>query len=278
MDILNKAGKSRITELRELLKYSQKDFAEKIGITQGALSQIESGKSNASFDTLKKISDEFNINCNWLIKGIGEVSLSDVENILPDVRVTPIIQFAMMKDKALIPLVKQEAHAGYIQGYEDAEYIKTLDVYQIPGFERGNYRLFEVVGDSMVPTIHPGEIVVCEFVKDWKSIENGVLAVVIAKEGIVAKRIFLYEEHRASLILKSDNSHYKTYSVDSHDVLEVWRIKAKITSLLNETDIDSRRIERLESDLIQLKAQVDELRKMNILQNGNDGVDGAGNN
>lgn len=257
-------GKSRIVTLREIMGYSQKDFAERVGITQGALSQIESGKSHASFDTLKKISDEFNINCNWLIKGIGQVSLEKSEGpLMPEVRIsTTLTQLSVMKEKALIPLVKEEAHAGYVTGFEDGEYIKTLDVYQIPGFEKGNYRLFEIVGDSMIPTIHPREIVVCEFVKDWALLENGTLCVLISKEGIVAKRAYYYEDNRATIILKSDNQKFKTYSINLDEILEVWIIKAKITSLFTDGEmLDAKRIERLEADITLLKEQFQELKK-----------------
>jgi|GEM_PF-833351 len=257
-------GKSRVVTLREIMGFSQKDFAEKIGITQGALSQIESGKSHASFDTIKKISDEFNINCNWLIKGIGQVSLEKSEELhVPEVRIsTTLTQLPSMREKALIPLVREEAHAGYVTGFEDGEYIKTLDVYQIPGFEKGNYRLFEVAGDSMLPTIHPREIVVCEFVKTWTDIENGTLCVLISKEGIVAKRAYYYEDNRSAIILKSDNPKFKTYSMPVEEVLEVWTIKAKITSLFTDAEaLDAKRIERLEADISLLKEQFQELKK-----------------
>jgi len=253
-------GKSRIVALRELMGYSQQDFADKIGITQGALSQIESGKSNASFDTIKKISDEFDVNCNWLIKGIGEVSLG--KETTPPINLSTRKQSVNMTEKVLIPLVKQEAHAGYIKGHSDAEYIKTLDVYQIPGFERGNYRLFEIVGDSMIPAIHPHEIVVCEFVSDWEKIENGLLSIIISKEGIVVKRLYCYEGDKSTLILKSDNTNYKTYSIKVGEVLEIWVIKAKITSMFADGEgMDSKRIERLEADINLLKDQFKELRK-----------------
>lgn len=252
-------GKLRIVALRELMGYSQKDFADKIGITQGALSQIENGKSNASFETIKKISDEFDVNCNWLIKGIGDVSLKPP--VLP-INVSTGIQSKGMTEKVLIPLVKQEAHAGYINGFGDAEYIKTLDVYQIPGFERGNYRLFEIAGDSMIPAIHPREIVVCEFVEDWGKIENGLLCIVISKEGIVVKRLYYYEDDKTTLILKSDNPNYKTYSIIIKGVLEIWAVKAKITSMFVDAEsLDNKRMERLEADINLLKDQFNELRK-----------------
>ena len=68
--ILNNTSTNRVTALREKLNLSQQEFADKIGITQGALSQLESGKSTLSLSTITKISQVFNVDCNWLILGI----------------------------------------------------------------------------------------------------------------------------------------------------------------------------------------------------------------
>lgn len=249
-------GGSRITELRELMNFSQKDFAREIGITQGALSQIERDKSQASFETIRKISDEFNVNCNWLINGVGEVLLDKAQSI----QTKEAIKSGT--EKALIPLIKEEAHAGYIGGCNDKAYIKQLDVYQIPWFEKGEYRLFEIIGDSMVPTLHPGEIVVCEFVTDHATVENSTLCVLISKDGIVAKRIFQYPDQKGFFILKSDNTNYKTQTLRKSKVLEAWIIKAKITSLFSTgSAVNNKRLDQLETDLGRLKLKVDELTK-----------------
>lgn len=245
-------SKTKISQIRKLSGLSQFEFADRIGISQGALSQIERGYSHAAFDTLKKISDEFNINCNWLIRGLGDIFLADEPKTT-----SPVMP---SKNKVQIPLVKQEAHAGYVDGCSDDEYIKSLDVYQIPGFEKGNYRLFEVVGDSMIPTIYPGEIVVCEFIKKVKDLNNGTLTVIISKEGIVAKRLFFHDNNKSEFILKSDNLKFRPYSLKEKDIVQVWKIRAKITSLFTDS-FDTKRIEKLEEDMENLKTQVKRLKK-----------------
>ena len=50
-----------------------KAFADVIGITQGALSGLESGKSKPSSDTLASIVKHTNINPVWLLLGEGEM-------------------------------------------------------------------------------------------------------------------------------------------------------------------------------------------------------------
>ena len=249
----------RITMLRELLQLSQVKFAEKIHISQGALSQIESGKSQISLDTLRNLSNELNVNCNWVVNGVGDIFYNE-EKKIGRINTQQIVVNVKNADLTSIPLVQEEAHAGYIQGYEDPEYIKTLRVYQIPGFENGSYRLFEIEGESMIPTVYPREIVICEYVESIESVENGTLCVVITKEGIVAKRVYFYESDKNLLILKSDNSRFKTYSMERDMILELWKIKSKITSVFIESGlIDAKRMEKLENDLEMLKKEVKKL-------------------
>ncbi|TRX60535.1 LexA family transcriptional regulator [Fulvivirga sp. M361] len=254
----NNFEKSRLTVLREMLGLSQKDFADNVGITQGALSQLETGKSRLSLDSLQKISLAFKANCNWLVNGKGDIFMKEItKNKVP---VRQSILTVDIEDTALVPLVLEEAYAGYINGCQDTDYLSTLDVYKIPGYENGNYRLFEINGDSMIPTIYPREIVVSECVEDWENIENGTLAIVITEDGIVAKRTYFYEEDRNMLILKSDNSSYKTYSINLDDVREIWTVRAKITNVFaQEQTMDAGKLETLEADLKELKAQMKSL-------------------
>lgn len=243
--ILNNSSTNRVTALREKLNLSQQEFADKIGITQGALSQLESGKSTLSLSTITKISKEFNVDCNWLILGIEGYDDSHFQN------------YQKVLESSFIPLVKEEAHAGYIDQCSDEGYINTLDVYKIPGFENGNYRLFEVEGDSMLPTIRPRETVITEQVKDIIQLENGSVCVVVTKDGIVAKRLFRHETTPVSYLFKSDNPEYKTYTIHADDILEVWHVKAKISSITDqESYIQNQRFQSIEDEIRQLKEHI----------------------
>lgn len=60
---------SRVKYLRKCFSMSQSSFAEIINISQAALSDIEKGKTNPSVDTLRRISEEFGVTTDWIIKG-----------------------------------------------------------------------------------------------------------------------------------------------------------------------------------------------------------------
>jgi transcriptional regulator with XRE-family HTH domain len=62
----NSIGK-RIKELRKLHGLNQIEFSEKIGISQGHLSEIESGKLLPSLETVIKMGEQFKLDIAWLI-------------------------------------------------------------------------------------------------------------------------------------------------------------------------------------------------------------------
>ncbi len=64
---------TRIKELRKRLGLTLDKFGERIGIKKSSLSTIESGKTNASEQTILSICREFGVNEQWLRYGEGEM-------------------------------------------------------------------------------------------------------------------------------------------------------------------------------------------------------------
>lgn len=56
----------RLKLLRLSLKITQKDFADKIGITASALSSYENNLKNPSIAVAKRIAEAFNVSIDWL--------------------------------------------------------------------------------------------------------------------------------------------------------------------------------------------------------------------
>jgi len=61
----------RIREIRKEKEFTQIEFSKILGITQDKLSKYENGKVGVPIEILLKISDEFKISLNWLLKGKG---------------------------------------------------------------------------------------------------------------------------------------------------------------------------------------------------------------
>lgn len=75
----------RIKLLRKTLGLNQKDFGDKLGITDASVSRIEKGERNPSEQTIKSICREFNVNYAWLLEGKGEMFSALPETLLDEV-------------------------------------------------------------------------------------------------------------------------------------------------------------------------------------------------
>ena len=68
----------RLKELRKTLKLTQKEFGEKIGVTNFTISDIEKGKLSLTERNLNLICERFNVNKEWLKNGTGGMFLPDL--------------------------------------------------------------------------------------------------------------------------------------------------------------------------------------------------------
>jgi phage repressor protein C with HTH and peptisase S24 domain len=129
----------------------------------------------------------------------------------------------------LIPLIPIKASAGYQRGLPDEQFVSELPHLNLPILGRGDYRAFEISGDSMLP-LASGTIVIGERMEKISDVKNGKTYVLVTKnEGIVYKRVFNYIQDNGVLYLVSDNTLYKPYTLEPSDVEEVWSAKAYLS-------------------------------------------------
>lgn len=85
----------RLKELRTHLGLSQKNFADRLGITDSGLSNLESGKRNLTEQMTISICREFNVNRAWLAEGVGDMFVDIPETILDELA----LQFGLSGDE-----------------------------------------------------------------------------------------------------------------------------------------------------------------------------------
>lgn len=68
----------RVKIVRKSLGLTQSELAGSIGVSAGAISQIEGGESGVSVDTLYNISTVHNISLDWIIAGRGTMKLGQL--------------------------------------------------------------------------------------------------------------------------------------------------------------------------------------------------------
>ena len=67
----------------------------------------------------------------------------------------------MITGRDNINLVPERALAGYALEHQDPQFMDSLQKFSVPGMA-GQLTAFEINGDSMMPTITNGDIVICE--------------------------------------------------------------------------------------------------------------------
>lgn len=68
--------KERIKQLRLCLGLTQRQFGEKIGMTNAAISVIEKGVNSVNSRMICMVCDKYNVNRKWLETGQGDMFLA----------------------------------------------------------------------------------------------------------------------------------------------------------------------------------------------------------
>ncbi|MGL4596606.1 MAG: XRE family transcriptional regulator [Bacteroidia bacterium] len=217
----------RIKLLRKTLDLNQTVFAAEIGITQTSLSQIEGGKNGISYDVYKAIIARFNVDPFWLMDGQGEM-LRTENAAKASGSVLPLVVTVDSEGEENIVVVDKKAAAGYLQGMTDPEYVNRLPAFRLPGFYGRTFRAFEVSGDSMLPNIYPGDMLVGAYEESLQHLKNDQVYIVVLNDGsIVVKRLRKPDPNRIEL--RSDNTVYEPYEVSAADIAQVWQVQARLT-------------------------------------------------
>lgn len=173
------------------------------------------------------------------------------------------IDFSLDERKNNIELVPVKAAAGYLNGYADPDFVNDLPRFSLPILNQGNYRAFEISGDSMLPLLS-GTIVVGEYIHNITEIRNGKTYILVTKsEGVVYKRVFNYVNENGKLFLVSDNRQYAPYQIDAEEVVEIWSAKAYISlnfpDEINQPSENS--VESLATMIQQMQVEMMRLKK-----------------
>ena len=143
-----------------------------------------------------------------------------------------------------------KAQAGYLLGYADKDYIENLPTFQIPGLNNGTYRMFEVQGVSMAPTLLDKDRVIAQWVPSVDEIRDNRVHVIVHKDGIAIKRVLNRVNERQKIYLKSDTLTYRTeypiLEIDPADVIEIWYVRMKLSADLSEPAEVYTRLSNLE--------------------------------
>ena len=236
--------------LRKLRGWTQEEFAQKLRIKRSLLGAYEEERAEPRIDVLEIVADMFKLTLDDLLrKDLSESKTSYLSKRRAQ---------KMAAGRGDIPFVPVKAAAGYLAGYSDPEFIDELNTFTLPMLSGGDYRAFEIVGDSMMPT-PSGSVIVGERVSSLEELKNSNTYIVVSKtEGIVYKRIMKSNRQKNKYTLVSDNPAYQPYTVNAEDIVEVWQAQMVISRANTQQRWDVGQLASLVSNLQQ---QVTTLKK-----------------
>lgn len=195
------------------------EFAERIGKTpQGISNVITSGKLPKTW--IQVIKNEF-----------PEIHLGDYLNEYLQNSTSKLLNDEVETSEKYrahnVLHVPIHAEAGFVGGENIAIFSEDLEPWYYPGL-KGKCFSFVVKGDSMVPTLDPGDIIVANQVPVGNIVEiqnNFMYAITMNSGQILVKRVIV-ASGKAGLILRSDNSIYDDQElkfIDNH--LKLYKVR-----------------------------------------------------
>ena len=185
--------------LRKRNNMSQRELAEKAGVSRSAIGMYETGEREPSFEMLETFADIFNVNMNVLLgKSASLPVLPKNMTVLPPMRKIPLLGTIACGE----PILAQENISDYVD---------------LPGHIRADFAL-TCKGDSMTNAgIRDGDVV---YIRQQEAVENGqIAAVLVDKEEATLKRFYILDGH---ISLNAENPEFPPLVFSGEDAHEVW--------------------------------------------------------
>lgn len=227
---------AKFMEIRELSGMSQTEFAKELDITRELVNKIESGKMKVSKRTAERVrqfveehqSGDYSQDVNIL----GRATLSSRRSATPQPYYLSRRDQKTEEHEFLVPLVPIKAQAGYVKGYEQVDFVDSLEKYSLPPGVNPTgavWRYFEIDGDSMEPTLSAGDVVLATMVphEDWNDIKDFCVYMIHTADQLLIKR--LYRKSETEWVMISDNEEaYPQVLLKVEQVKQLWQFRRQI--------------------------------------------------
>ena len=171
---------SKISELRKKYGYSQQKLAKILNVHQTAISQWETGRTTPDIETAMTMARLFQVSVEYLLDEECETQEKRNSVVIPVLGTVP----------AGIPLEAIEEVLDYEEITEDMA-------------RNGKYIALQIKGDSMLPTICNGDVVIVRLQPD---VESGETAIVMVNgDDATCKKVV---KHTSGITLVPNNPAY----------------------------------------------------------------------
>ena len=184
-----------IKQIRKTHYLNQTEFANRIGVTQGAVSQWENGLTRPNLDQLRAISAAFNMSVNEIVDNAEDEPRRELDSIRITRAAVPILG-TIACGQRITPDTTPEGHADLPEGV------------------RADFAL-RCKGDSMEPTLKDGDIIL---IRRQPEVENGQIAAVNVNGETTLKRVYFRGD---GLHLIADNPGYQPIFIPAYSDEEI---------------------------------------------------------
>lgn len=191
--------------LRKRKGVSQKDMAEFLGVAHSAYNMYETGARSMNPDVLTKLSDYFGVSIDVIL---GRENVTEPFGKKIDLKPELVAE-----DEIMIPVVASLRCGFGRSGEATFRERKPVPKSYINRWGK-DIVYYEAVGESMLPTITPGDLLVTIPGSAW---EDGWIVVVDINDSDTIKRIYRADDGGINLV--PDNvRHYKTMHLTPEDL------------------------------------------------------------
>lgn len=203
----------------DYFRLSISNIEKKLGLSTGYISNFKSGKIKTPSKLVFALKNE-GLNPDYFLTGEGSPELLPARQ---EGGRGEIKELQEVIEGKLIPFLAQTVSAG--NGAELHEYEDTIGLICLPeAAVKGQLRALRVKGDSMEPTLRPGDIVVCDM-NGW---QGDGLYVLRDENSAYVKRV---RRVREGLEVLSDNTAYKPWSCPSEELVVIGRVCFSVVRL-----------------------------------------------
>ena len=194
---------NNLKKLRKEKGFLQDEVAKALGLTRPAYSHYETGRRIPDAAMLEKLADLFGVTTDDILGRNNQPIGKQIEEV-------PELQ---PEDEALIPLVAS-LRCGPGTAGEPFTFIKPIPIPASYIRRWGeDLKALVAVGESMSPTIIPGDTLVCRPGEEW---EDGNVVSVNVDDSDMIKRI--YHTNDGGIDLRSDNPKFDTIHYSEADL------------------------------------------------------------
>jgi transcriptional regulator with XRE-family HTH domain len=204
---------ARIKQLRLQKDMTQADLGKALNVHANTIGSWENETREIQLDSLDAICDYFNVKLQWLMAG----DLDAVMGVSPE-------------DSIYLPLISAKVGTGYGLENWDYEAIRKHPISRdlLPPGNRDKIRLLEVEGDSMYPTLSPGDLV---------AFTEGLIAgdglYVLNRGGELFVKRLHFRMTDGSIAIISDNPRYKEEIIEEKEQQRHFHVVGKVVKLIS---------------------------------------------